>query len=118
MASTRNHRLIGFARALADCEPGKPARKNSCALNKHRPLWLLPRPQRLSSRASRPWFDGEVSLIAGPERIASGWWDEADDPDHHDSTRDYFVARTADGETLWIYRHPSADNWYLHGIFS
>jgi protein ImuB len=104
-------------RALRDCEPGRKAPRAApvappCALNRDRPLWLLPRPQRLSSRASRPWFDGEVALIAGPERIASGWWDNAD------STRDYFVARAADGETLWIYRHPDADRWYLHGIFS
>jgi protein ImuB len=103
-------------RTLRDCEPGKKtARATStppCALNRDRPLWLLPRPQRLSSRASRPWLDGEVALITGPERIASGWWDD------EDSTRDYFVARAADGETLWIYRHPDADRWYLHGIFS
>jgi protein ImuB len=103
-------------RAMRDCEPGnktaRAAATPACAVNRNRPLWLLPRPQRLHSRASRPWFDGEVSLIAGPERIASGWWDD------EDSTRDYFVARAADGETLWIYRHPDADRWYLHGIFS
>jgi protein ImuB len=122
-------------RALRDCEPGKSmsfsnsrgkiaivskARAGAvaapCALTKHRPLWLLPRPQRLHSRASQPWLDGQVSLIAGPERIASGWWDDTDS--NADTTRDYFVARAADGETLWIYRHPGADNWYLHGIFS
>jgi protein ImuB len=110
-------------RALRYCEPGKGRPRNKpvastppCALSKQRPLWLLPRPQRLSSRASRPWLDGEVSLIAGPERIASGWWDDSDS--EADMTRDYFVARAADGETLWIYRHPGADNWYLHGIFS
>ncbi len=127
-------------RSLRNCEPaksplsrGKNARNGStrtgagrgvaraaspppCELDKHRPLWLLPRPQRLHSRASRPWFDGEVSLIAGPERIASGWWDDSDS--NADSTRDYFVARATDGETLWIYRHPGADQWYLHGIFS
>jgi protein ImuB len=103
-------------RAMRDCEPGnktaRAAATPACAVNRDRPLWLLPRPQRLHSRASLPWFDGEVSLIAGPERIASGWWDD------EDSTRDYFVARAADGETLWIYRHPDADRWYLHGIFS
>ena len=108
--------------ALRACEPGSGlanASKNAsqgCTLPPHRPLhrplWLLPRPQRLSSRASRPWLDGEIALIAGPERIASGWWDDAD------ATRDYFVARAADGETLWIYRHPGAEHWYLHGFFS
>jgi protein ImuB len=98
-------------RALRACEPGKAAPPRAVAMP--RPLWLLPRPQRLASRASRPWFDGEVALIAGPERIASGWWEDAD------TTRDYFVARAADGETLWIYRKAGEETgWFLHGIFS
>ena len=104
-------------RALRACEPGKAGTPRAAAppdaLPQNRPLWLLPRPQRLASRASRPWFDGEVALIAGPERIASGWWEDAD------TTRDYFVARAADGETLWIYRKAGEETgWFLHGIFS
>jgi hypothetical protein len=33
--------------------------------------------------------------------------------------RDYFVARTAHGQTLWIFRPSRGDGtWYVHGIFA
>ena len=52
-------------------------------------------------------------LTDGPERIESGWWEG------RDVRRDYFVARTARGQTLWIYRQRDADRaWYVHGIFA
>ena len=66
--------------------------------------------------------EGEFALLAGPERIDSGWWDGAE------ARRDYFIART--GRSLaWIYRERSAENcgagpierrggWFLHGIFA
>jgi protein ImuB len=76
-------------------------------------LWLLPTPQSLVAGGSGPKLQGELELLAGPERIEAGWWDgEA-------VNRDYFVARNPTGETFWIYRehhHPAA--WYLHGVFS
>ena len=37
-------------------------------------------------------------MLAGPERIESGWWDGAD------VRRDYYVASDARGARLWIYR--------------
>ncbi|MCC7328388.1 MAG: DNA polymerase Y family protein [Burkholderiales bacterium] len=77
-----------------------------------RPLWLLPEPQPLAHPlATRPWV-----LRDGPERIESGWWDG------NDVRRDYFVAATPAGATMWIYRdhrHGVDDGeWFLHGIFS
>jgi protein ImuB len=55
-------------------------------------------------------------LKDGPERIESGWWDG------RDIKRDYFVARTPLGETVWIYRDHryGADDgeWFLHGLFA
>jgi len=49
-----------------------------------------------------------MALLAGPERIESGWWDGAD------MARDYFVARAANEALLWIYRERSpAGAWYL-----
>jgi protein ImuB len=62
---------------------------------------------------SKPHYhDGPLSLIAGPERIESGWWDEAD------VKRDYFIAQTADLATLWVYRdRRQPGRWFLHGIF-
>ena len=51
-------------------------------------------------------------MIAGPERIQSGWWD------NKPVDRDYFVARNPLGETCWVYRElDAARRWYLHGVF-
>jgi protein ImuB len=51
-------------------------------------------------------------MVAGPERIQSGWWD------NKPVDRDYFVARNTLGETCWVYRElDPAKRWYLHGVF-
>ena len=55
---------------------------------------------------------GALELLAGPERIESGWWDGAD------VQRDYYIASDAHGARLWIYREcAGAKQWFLHGIF-
>lgn len=78
-----------------------------------RPLWLLDPPRALSSREGLPLCQGPLDLLAGPERIEAGWWDG------NHACRDYYVARNARGETLWIYReHRREPHWYLHGIFA
>jgi protein ImuB len=66
-----------------------------------RPLWLL--------EAKKLGEEGFV-LLAGPERIESGWWDG------DDAKRDYFVARLPNASLAWIYRE--AGEWYLHGLFA
>lgn len=53
----------------------------------------------------------QVSIIQGPERIQTGWWD------NQEIHRDYFIARTEQGIWYWVFRTP-AMKWYLHGIFS
>jgi protein ImuB len=66
-----------------------------------RPLWLLEPPRRIE--------EGDFVLLAGPERIESGWWDG------DDVVRDYFIA--ARGASLaWIYR--AREGWFLHGLFA
>ena len=79
-----------------------------------RPLWLLAAPQPLREVGARPHYrETALALVAGPERIESGWWDD------DDVKRDYFVAQTPDHATLWIYRDSRAPRgWYLHGVFS
>ena len=85
-----------------------------------RPVWLHAEPQPLAERNARPLLDGRpLGLLSGPERIESGWWDEAL------AERDYFIAEAADGALVWIYRarlplsaagaHESG--WFLHGRF-
>jgi len=66
-----------------------------------RPAWLLERPRRVS--------ETELGLIAGPERIACGWWDG------DEARRDYFVAELGSA-VAWVYREEGA--WYVHGLFA
>lgn len=92
------------------------------ALALSRPAWLLPEPEPLPERQFKPLLDGQpLQLLAGPERIETGWWDGAP------AQRDYFVARAADGALVWVYRdrlpHSLDDEapgsgWYLHGRFA
>jgi protein ImuB len=67
-----------------------------------RPLWILePRPiERLPQ------------LLGTPERIESGWWSG------EDSSRDYYLARTAAGERWWLYREAATQQWFLHGLWA
>jgi protein ImuB len=81
------------------------------------PIWLLPEPRRLSEQLPGPSLDGRpLRLLAGPERLETGWWDG------DAAQRDYFIAQSADGPLVWIFRtRPTvADGvpgWYLHGLF-
>ena len=82
-----------------------------------RPVWLLREPQPLREQAGTPWLAGHpLWLLAGPERIETGWWDDAA------AARDYFIAQAEDGALLWIYRFRHApgageSGWFLHGRY-
>jgi protein ImuB len=76
-----------------------------------RPFWLLAQPRELKEIDSAPHYGGRLTLVAGPERIETGWWDE------QEARRDYFIARTTDDSLVWVYREP-ARGWYLHGLFA
>jgi len=79
-----------------------------------RPLWLLDRPVPLAERGQRPWWQGPLTLLAGPERIETGWWDG------HLVQRDYFVAEGETSGWVWIYRTRTAggdSGWFLQGVF-
>jgi protein ImuB len=114
------------APAAASTAPPAPAPATSLPgaeprpawLRRGQPLWLLPTPQPLLSREGRPWLAGRpLPLLAGPERIESGWWDE------QLVTRDYYIAARSDGALLWIFcdRLPLAEGpgggWFLQGWF-
>lgn len=95
------------------CEPGQPPACAEVPMRGDRPLWLLPAPVPLETRAGRPWCDGDLSLDNERERIESGWWDGGD------IARDYFVARDTAGACYWIFRELDGEaRWFLHGIFS
>ena len=109
--SSRKPTQPGVTRANATAEKagGIPVLPDS-----PRPLWLLTEPEPLGHRLEhQPWV-----LQDGPERIESGWWDG------HDIRRDYFVALTPQGESVWIYRDgrygfgEGDGEWFLQGLFA
>jgi protein ImuB len=122
----RQQRRIGpvlAADANARRAPGRadhPAVPPAPVPGAARPLGLLDAPQplemlrdaaghvRILRHAGR-----ELTLLSGPERIESGWWDEGA------IARDYYVARAADGARWWIFRECGPPRrWFLHGCFA
>jgi protein ImuB len=103
---------------------------NSCAThsvdkNLLRPSFILAEPEPLLSN---------ISVLHGPERISTAWWEQSKDKvklqNSHDETitgneaitehgyqRDYFVAKNAQGQCCWVYRELN-HQWYIHGYFS
>jgi len=80
-----------------------------------RPVWLWPEPQPLHEQGAHPLLEGRpLQLLAGPERIETGWWDGAL------AARDYFIAEAGDGALVWIYRTrlpADGGGWFLQGRF-
>jgi protein ImuB len=82
-----------------------PLRRNMEIPGLLRPGWLLPQPTTLR---------GAVHVLAGPERIESGWWDE------EDIRRDYYLVETSQGQRAWAFRiaGEQAGPFMLHGWFA
>ncbi|MFQ5609068.1 MAG: DNA polymerase Y family protein [Woeseiaceae bacterium] len=77
-----------------------------------RPLWMLPEPAPLHAEGGHPVHFGRLTLLEGPERLETGWWDD------NGIARDYYTAINPSGMRLWVFRNRStAPTWYLHGIF-
>ena len=92
------------------------SRSSDMSCTAPRPLWLLPTPIPLTEHQHRPVYGTPLTIVSGPERIESGWWD------NQWAERDYFIARDEQHAWLWIFRPrvPDAaarDRWYLHGKF-
>lgn len=70
-----------------------------------RPGWLLSRPVPLRDPAR---------VLAGPERIESGWWDGGE------MRRDYYVVETRGGQRAWAFRAAGEQGgpFMLHGWFA
>jgi protein ImuB len=121
IASRSDHRPEQAWRA---CEPGTDGAASTPSA---RPLWLLEAPWRLPVEKEEAGTDapftlflacavrgepGPLTVLAGPERIESGWWDDGD------TARDYFVAIDTAGRKLWVFRERHGEKqWYLHGLF-
>lgn len=94
-----------------------PRKSTGCSTNfPNRPAWLMEKPMELALQRQKPVYGSPLQLLAGPERIEAGWWDDAP------IARDYFMAENELGQLLWIYREPDAAmenraRWYLQGFF-
>ncbi|MGV6818558.1 MAG: Y-family DNA polymerase [Thiotrichales bacterium] len=101
-----------LAGKLRGFDPEKKSASPTNSMSAARPLWLLPQPQEIKTTEQGPWIEGPLELLEGPERIESGWWDG------DDQRRDYYVARTLQQQTLWIYQDIRAGaRWFLQGYF-
>jgi len=70
-----------------------------------RPTWLLRRPIPLRGRAP--------IILAGPERVETGWWDGGE------VCRDYYVIETSLGQEAWAFCAPNEQTgWMIHGWFA
>ncbi len=86
------------------------AKAAGCA-HHSRPLWLLQTPEAVAIEQDQLAAAG-LELLAGPERIETGWWDG------NDVLRDYYIARDSAGAELWLYRERAAPHrWFLQGLF-
>jgi protein ImuB len=84
---------------------GTRASSGAIELPPPRPTWLLTRPIPLRERVE--------CVLAGPERIESGWWDGAD------MRRDYYVIETASCQRAWAFRPAGEDGpFMLQGWFA
>ncbi|MFO1206602.1 MAG: DNA polymerase Y family protein [Burkholderiales bacterium] len=93
-------------------QPVEPGHAEVVSTTNPRPLWLLaaPKPLRTNADGTHP---PSLSILSGPERIESGWWDG------NDVSRDYFVASNTAGARFWIFRERTRDRrWFLHGVFA
>lgn len=70
-----------------------------------RPGWLLAEPVVMNEVTTQ--------ILAGPERLESGWWDG------DDIRRDYYLVRTQRDQLAWVFRPMGQDGpFWLHGWFA
>ena len=104
-------------RLPATDDDGPPPDEPADWPRQRRPVWLLREPQPLRDQSGTPLLAGRpLWLVAGPERIEAGWWDDAL------AERDYFIAQADDGALLWVYRQrclpkDGESAWVLQGRF-
>lgn len=103
----------------------KPSRKSKTSLPQHlalHPPWILRDPLRLAVKDERPIYQGPLVMLAGPERLESGWWSllsSAEAEGGELALRDYYVAQSPHAGLLWVYRRRSVGEpgWFLQGIY-
>ena len=84
--------------------PQAAARREALPVTGPRPGWLLAEP--------KPLHEASLRILAGPERIESGWWDGGD------VRRDYYLVETRAGQRGWAFRPVTGGPLQLHGWFA
>lgn len=75
------------------------------------PFWLLPRPQAITQLGNgQLLWQGRLTLMTGPSRLATHWWDTP-------AERDYYTARHDSGAWYWLYHDHQDGGWYVQGLF-
>lgn len=90
------------------------------------PTWILKTPLKLDVRNERPFYQGPLQLLLGPERLEGGWWHRVRSGDGAarglNATRDYWVAVSEHAGTLWVFQQrlpqDTTATWFLHGLFA
>lgn len=77
--------------------------------NSERPFWLWPEAKSIRIVDGKLWWQGELSIVSGPERILLPWWETKDE------RRDYFIARHSNGGHYWIYFSEKTMEWFCQG---
>jgi protein ImuB len=125
-ADHRPERMQRWETARNSSSSARPDNKRQLPCDALYPPWLLPQPLRLEVQGEKPQYYGPLRLLAGPQRLETGWWDAAA---QGPALRDYFIARSDEAGLLWVYRErlaaPSGERaepppvrWFLHGIYA
>lgn len=88
------------------------------------PTWVLKEPLRLLERDHRPYYQGPLQLLLGPDRVEGGWWHrngKGTDAKTLNVQRDYWLALSAHAGVLWVFQQRLAGDataWFLHGHYA
>ncbi len=101
-----------------------PRKKAASPYEMPLPSWVLDEPLRLIERDNRPYYQGPLQLLLGPDRIEGGWWHRSSgeaDAQPLNVQRDYWLALSPHAGVLWVFQQRLARDqtaWFLHGHFA
>ncbi|MHB1274174.1 MAG: Y-family DNA polymerase [Rhodanobacter sp.] len=102
----------GAVYRLGSTPDPRPERAQRAAVHDDGPIEPHPRPTWLLRRPI-PLRGGNPIILAGPERVETGWWDGGE------VCRDYYVIETSLGQEAWAFCAPDEQTgWMIHGWFA
>ncbi len=85
----------------------KPARPAVLQPDTLYPPWLLPCPVRLELQDDGPCYRGRLRMLAGPQRMETGWWTApaaaAPAGQPAPAVRDYYIAESPSAGLVWVF---------------